>query len=86
MCVRTALVSDYKRCRGDSRLKPESPRAHPPPVGRVLRLSGARALPGQKHLLRPLVGGQPVFNLGALWEIAPVAGEEEALEFGGCEG
>lgn len=50
------------------------------------RQEGDRALPGQKHLLRPLVGGQPVFNLGALWEIAPVAGEEEAPEFGVCEG
>lgn len=36
------MLNYSSRCRGDSRLKPESPRAHPPPVGRVLRLSGAR--------------------------------------------
>lgn len=50
------------------------------------RQEGDRGLPGQEHLLRPLVGGQPVFNLGAVREVAPVAGEDEAPEFGGCEG
>ena len=52
----------------------------------AVRQKGDRHLPGQKHLLGPLVGGQPVFKLGAVWEVAPVAGEDEAPEFGGCEG
>ena len=45
-----------------------------------------RSLLGQKHLFRPVVGGQPVFDLGTVRKIAPVACEDEALEFGGCEG
>lgn len=50
------------------------------------RQEGDRHLPGQKHLLGPLVGGQPVLDLSAVWQIAPVAGEEKPPELGGCEG
>jgi len=50
------------------------------------RQKGDRGLLGQQHLLGPLSGGQPVFDLGAVRKIAPMAREDKAREFGGCEG
>ena len=50
------------------------------------RYEGDRGLLGQQHLDRPYFGGNPILDLGALGEIAPVAGEDEAREFGGGEG
>lgn len=47
---------------------------------------GDGGLSGQKNFPWAFVSGQPVLDLGPVWEISPMACEDEAPEFGGREG